>query len=182
MRTSKPPGSPSSPFRTTASQAELARLPRRRWHACFADAMRASVPVPARSAPARIWHSGGVERRVDLDQVAGLISRHAFAWEESGLMVGPLTWRDAATGWPSPLMEDRGQVVEPDSVGVAVRKDGQEGHLVVFGGGWADLGGSLPSSIKRRIAPMANEQAGSPRAGRQLLAIAAPGRRSPARR
>jgi hypothetical protein len=42
-------------------------------------------------------------------------------------MVGPLTWRDAAAGWPSPLMEDRGQVVEPDSVGVAVRKDGQGG-------------------------------------------------------
>lgn len=80
-----------------------------------------------------------MESRVDLDQVAGLISRHAFAWEESGLVVGALTWRDAAGSWPSPLREDRGQVAEPDSVGVAVRKHEQEGRLVVFRGGWADL-------------------------------------------
>ena len=80
-----------------------------------------------------------MESRVDLDQVAGLIARHAFAWEESGLVVGPLTWSDAAWQWPSPLREDRGQVAEPDSVGVTVRKYGQEGQLVVFRGGWADL-------------------------------------------
>ena len=54
-------------------------------------------------------------------------------------MVDALTWRDAAASWPSPLREDRGQVAEPDSVGVAVRKDGQEGQLGVFSGGWADL-------------------------------------------
>ena len=76
---------------------------------------------------------------MDLDQVAALMTRHAFAWEESGLGVGALTRRDAAASWPSPLREDRGQVVVPDSVGVAARKDGQEGRLVVFRGGWADL-------------------------------------------
>jgi hypothetical protein len=88
---------------------------------------------------AQIWHSGGMESRVDLDQVAGLISRHAFAWKQSGLVVGALTWRDEAAPWPSPLREDRGQVAEPDSVGATVRKDQQEGQLVVFRGGWADL-------------------------------------------
>ena len=80
-----------------------------------------------------------MESRVDLDQVAALITRHAFAWEESGLVVGALTWRGAAASWPFPLREDRGQVVEPDSVGGAVRKHGQEGRLGVFRGGWADL-------------------------------------------
>jgi hypothetical protein len=69
-----------------------------------------------------------MESRVDLDQVAGLISRHAFAWEESGLVVGALTWRDAAGQWPSPLREERGQVAEPDSVGVTLRKHEQEGN------------------------------------------------------
>ena len=77
--------------------------------------------------------------RVDLDQVAGLISRHALAWKQSGLVVGALTWRDEAAPWPTPLREDRDQVVEPDSVGVMVRKHQQEGRLVVFLGGWADL-------------------------------------------
>jgi hypothetical protein len=80
-----------------------------------------------------------MESRVDLDQVAELISRHAFAWEQSGLVVGVLTWRDEAAPWPSLLREDRGQVAEPDSVGVTVRKDQQEGQLAVFRGGWADL-------------------------------------------
>lgn len=80
-----------------------------------------------------------MESWVDLDQVAGLISRHAFACNEPGLVVGPLTWRDTAGPWPFPLRVDRGQVAEPDSVGVMVRKHEQEGQLVVFRGGWADL-------------------------------------------
>jgi hypothetical protein len=70
--------------------------------------------------------------------VAALITLHSLAWEEFGLGVGALTWRNAAASWSSPLREDRGQVAEPDSVGVAVRKRGQEGQLVVFGG-WTDL-------------------------------------------
>jgi hypothetical protein len=78
------------------------------------------------SRNAQIWHSGHVESRVDLDQVAGLISRHAISWEQASLAVGALTWRDAAGP-------------EADSVGVMVRKGEQEGQLVIFRGGWADL-------------------------------------------
>jgi hypothetical protein len=80
-----------------------------------------------------------MESRVDLDQVAGLISRHASAWEETGLVVGALTWRDGASSWTPSLRVDRSQVAEPDSVGVTVRKHRQKGRLVVFRGGWADL-------------------------------------------
>jgi hypothetical protein len=82
-----------------------------------------------------------MESRLDLDQVAGLISRHAFAWGESGLVAGALTWRDPAARRPCPLTEDRGRVAEPDSVGVAVRKHRQEGNSSSFAavGGWADL-------------------------------------------
>jgi hypothetical protein len=80
-----------------------------------------------------------MDSRVDLDQVAGLISRHAILWEQSGLVVGALTWRDEAASWLSPLREDRGQVAKPDAVGVRVTKHKQEGQLVIFRGGWADL-------------------------------------------
>lgn len=80
-----------------------------------------------------------MEGRVDLDQVAGLISRHAIAWRDAGLVVGSLTWRDISGPWPYPLREDRGQVAEADSVGITVSKHEQEGRLVIFGGGWADL-------------------------------------------
>ncbi len=37
-----------------------------------------------------------------------------------------------------PLRKDRSQVTEADSVGVMVRKD-EQGQLVIFRGGWADL-------------------------------------------
>lgn len=53
-----------------------------------------------------------MESPVDLDQVAGLISRHAIAWEQAGLVVGALSWRDVAGPWPYPLREDRNQVAE----------------------------------------------------------------------
>jgi hypothetical protein len=80
-----------------------------------------------------------MDRWIDLDQVAGLISSYAVAWEQAGLAVGALTWRDVGVPWPYPLKADRGEVVDADSVGVAVGKLEQEDRLVVFRGGWADL-------------------------------------------
>jgi hypothetical protein len=80
-----------------------------------------------------------MERWIDLDQVAGLISGHAVAWEQAGLAVGTLTWRDIGVPWPYPLKTDRGEVADADSVGVEVRKQEMEGRLVVFRSGWADL-------------------------------------------
>jgi hypothetical protein len=71
--------------------------------------------------------------------VAGLISRHADAWKHTGLTVGALTWRDIGVPWPYPLKTDRREVTDADSVGVEARKQEQEGHLVIFRGGWADL-------------------------------------------
>jgi hypothetical protein len=116
-----------------------------------------------------------MESRVDLDQVAALITRHAVAWEESGLGAGALTWRDAAASWPSRLRGDRGQVAEPDSVGVAVRKHGQEGQLVVFRGGWADLeywsGGASDEPVIE--APGWNDWLDLPRIDRLLWRFAA---------
>lgn len=41
--------------------------------------------------------------------------------------------------WPYLLKTDRSEAANANSVGVAVRKQGQEGSLVIFRGGWADL-------------------------------------------
>jgi hypothetical protein len=71
--------------------------------------------------------------------VAGLISSHAAAWARAGLVVGAPTWRDVGVPWPYPLNADRSEVADADSVGVEIRKEGQEGRLVIFLGGWADL-------------------------------------------
>lgn len=76
---------------------------------------------------------------LDLDRVAGLISSHAATWARAGLVVGALTWRDVGVPWPYRLKAHRGEVADADSVGVEVRKDEQEGRLVIFHGGWADL-------------------------------------------
>jgi hypothetical protein len=101
----------------------------------------AAISTSARSPipHCKNWHSDRMESRVDLDQVARLISRHAISWEQAGLAVDALTWRDAAGAWPYPLREDRSQVTEADSVGVTARKGEQAGQLVIFRGGWADL-------------------------------------------
>jgi hypothetical protein len=85
------------------------------------------------------WHPAWVERWIDLDRVAVLICRHAVGWEQAGLVVGALTWRDVGVPWPYPLRTDRREVADADSVGVEVRRQEQEGRLVVFRGGWADL-------------------------------------------
>lgn len=81
-----------------------------------------------------------MEGWIDLDRVAGLISGRAVAWKQAGLAVGTLTWRDVGVPWPYPLKADRGEVADADSVGVSIRKQEQEGRLVIFRGGWADLG------------------------------------------
>jgi len=73
-----------------------------------------------------------VESRVDLDQVAGLISRYAIEWEKAGCVAGPVTWKDVGGPGLYPFREDRRKVAEADSVGVAVRRGEQEGRLVVF--------------------------------------------------
>jgi hypothetical protein len=117
-----------------------------------------------------------MESRVDLDQAAGLISSHAVAWAESGLVVGPLTWRDSTGPWPWPLREDRGQVAEPDSAGLTVRRPGQAGRLVVFRGGWADLeywsGGSSDEPVTE--APGWDDWLGLPGIERLLRRFAGP--------
>ncbi len=106
-----------------------------------------------------------VERWIDLDQVAGLISRHTLAWEQAGLVVGALTWRDVGVPWPYPVKTDRAEVADADSVGVAVRKQEQEGRLVIFRGGWADLEywSSERSDDPVFDAPGADDHLGSPR-------------------
>jgi hypothetical protein len=64
----------------------------------------------------RAWHPVRMERRIDLDQVAGLISEHAAAWEQASLAVGTLTWRDVGVPWPYPLKADQAEVADADSV------------------------------------------------------------------
>lgn len=76
---------------------------------------------------------------IDLELAAREIAGRVVAWEESGIAVGPLTWREHGGGWPVSLTTNRLDILKPDSIGIRLQKGESEGTLVVFEGGWADL-------------------------------------------
>jgi hypothetical protein len=77
---------------------------------------------------------------LDLDQVASKLAGLQPVWIARMLTAGPLTWRDARASWPRPLLTDRSQVAEPESVGLTLTAaDGRTGRLVIWRGGWADI-------------------------------------------
>ncbi|QIS07502.1 hypothetical protein F5X71_17910 [Nocardia brasiliensis] len=82
-----------------------------------------------------------MDRLIDLDLAAAEILSRLPAWTASGLVPGPLTWRDGTARWPRPLETERTLVTDPDSVGVQI-EDGDERNIVrivLFRGGWADV-------------------------------------------
>jgi hypothetical protein len=81
----------------------------------------------------------GVDDVVDLDAAVAEVHARRPRWEASGLTVTPVTWRDQGEGWPPPIKTERAEVLDPDSIGVAIRKGGQEGEVVLFKGGWCDF-------------------------------------------
>ena len=77
--------------------------------------------------------------KIDLDLAAEQITACGAAWEARGLHVGELTWRDQFRTWPDQVVAGRAQASEPDSVGVKVTRGDEEGQVVLYDGGWADV-------------------------------------------
>ena len=80
-----------------------------------------------------------MDHRIDLDEAVGEVEHRRTSWQEAGLAVGLVTWRDQGEGWPPQIKTDREQVTDPDSIGVSLRKGVQEGEVVLFRGGWCDF-------------------------------------------
>jgi hypothetical protein len=80
-----------------------------------------------------------MEPRIDLEEAARVLSAKLAGWRQSGIQVGAITWRDVGEPWPYPLKGNRAEVIDADSLGIALSKGKQEGRLVLFTGGWADL-------------------------------------------
>jgi hypothetical protein len=77
---------------------------------------------------------------MDLDEVAAAVVARRPAWQQAGLAVEPVTWRDASAPWPQRLETDRSKVTDPDSVGIHLRGAPEtELHIVLYRGGWADV-------------------------------------------
>ena len=90
---------------------------------------RAHIPGTMRS----------LDERIDLDEAVQQIASRTPGWRAAGMTVGEPTWRDENEPWPPSMKVDRAEVRSPDSVGVRCTKGVQEGSLVLFKGGWADL-------------------------------------------
>jgi hypothetical protein len=80
-----------------------------------------------------------VRPTIDLQAANAEIESRLAGWRDSGIDVGPVTWRDQGAGWPPTITPDRAAVIDPDSVGVQLRKGVQEGSVVLFTGAWADF-------------------------------------------
>ncbi|GAA4119926.1 MULTISPECIES: hypothetical protein [Streptomyces] len=95
-----------------------------------------------------------MERVIDLDQAAAVITERVARWAAAGLKVGQVTWRDETAPWPQLFETDRALVRDPDSVGVVISGPGDAAlSVVLFRGGWADVdyfdglddGGAIPA-------------------------------------
>jgi hypothetical protein len=97
---------------------------------------------------------------LDLDQVAAVLAGLRPGWRDQGLAVRPFLWRDARGSWPQILHTDRGNVAEPESVGLTLTAaDGREARLVIWRGGWADAGLLADDTISTRT-PAVRDLAG----------------------
>ena len=79
-----------------------------------------------------------MDDRIDLNAARRLIDARRPEWVRLGIKASDTTWRDQGGGWPPPLVTDRAEAKDPDSIGVSLRK-GAQGSVVLFKGGWADL-------------------------------------------
>ena len=83
---------------------------------------------------------------IDLDELARRLTRLRPEWERNA-QVGPFTWRDEQAPWPQPIMTDRAAVKVPESLGVRLYSGDDEAEIVVWAGGWADIGFLLEKEV-----------------------------------
>ena len=87
----------------------------------------------------RVLKDVPVDHLIDLDELARRLTRLRPEWERSA-EVGPFTWRDEQAPWPQPIVTDRAIVKVPESLGVRLTSGEDEAEIVVWTGGWADIG------------------------------------------
>jgi len=75
-----------------------------------------------------------VDLRIDLDAAAEQIVRRRGRWEQQGITVGDLMWRDVVEGSPPVLKTVRSDVRDGDSAGVALSKDRRNRGASCFSG------------------------------------------------
>jgi hypothetical protein len=88
-----------------------------------------------------------VEHLIDLDALVTRLASTVEVWRRSS-RVQPFTWRDAEADWPQPIVTDRSSVRVPESLGIRLdREPDDELEIVVWTGGWADIGFLLGGEV-----------------------------------
>jgi hypothetical protein len=137
-----------------SSGRQASRHVRRRTHRAWRGHVQSAArqDVSALREPSTGHDTSGVDRVINLDEAAQAIADLRLAWTDDQLRVGPTTWRDASEDWPQSLHRDRGEVADPDSVGVTFNDPSEQraGHVVLFRGGWADVSVAVGTTIDVR--------------------------------
>ncbi|GAA3010522.1 hypothetical protein [Actinokineospora diospyrosa] len=87
-----------------------------------------------------------MEHLVDLDVLADRLRPVIEQWRHAAT-VGPLTWRDETASWPQPITPDRADIQAPESLGLTLHRHDDLFEMVVWTGGWADVGYLLNDEI-----------------------------------
>ena len=89
-----------------------------------------------------------MDQLVDLDAVGAELRARCAGWGCRGLKVGAFTWRDAEASWPQPIVTNGALVADPESLGMTMEAaPGHYAELVLWCGGWADLGCLIDGEI-----------------------------------
>ena len=78
-----------------------------------------------------------MERRIDLDSAAVVLREELERRPDLGAV--SLTWKGFEAAFDEPFKTERGEVIDPYSVGIQLRRGHEEGRLVLYVGGWADM-------------------------------------------
>lgn len=88
-----------------------------------------------------------MENLIDLDALVKRLESTAETWRQSA-QVQPFTWRDAEADWPQPIVTDRSSVRVAEALGIRLDSDpDNELEVVVWTGGWADIGFLLDGEV-----------------------------------
>ncbi|KNX37184.1 hypothetical protein [Luteipulveratus halotolerans] len=78
-----------------------------------------------------------MDLHIDLDAAAAELTVRLS--KRCDLDISPLTWKDMGDDYDTPWATERATIRAPYSVGVEVHRGSEEGRLVLYAGGWADL-------------------------------------------
>ncbi|MFD4323588.1 hypothetical protein ACFWQC_03070 [Nocardioides sp. NPDC058538] len=93
-----------------------------------------------------------MDRVIDLDLAAVVLVERLAGRPD--LQPSPITWNGFEAAFDEPFKTRRDEVVDPYSVGVAIRRGEEEGLRVLYAGSWTDMeywSGDVADDVDLRV-------------------------------